>query len=66
MGVTEEDAPNTEEALGGPFVKVTFLKATAGTMNYVIPPEVDVTKYKSVIIWCEITHNAYGAGSLQA
>ncbi len=34
-------------------------------MNYEVPKDVDVTKFKSIVIWCEITRNAYAAASIQ-
>jgi hypothetical protein len=34
-------------------------------MNYEIPKDVDVSKYQSIVIWCEITRNAYAAASIQ-
>jgi hypothetical protein len=65
--LSELAAPKTtDEIAKAPFAQVAFLKATLGSMNYLVPPEVDVTRYRSVVIWCEITNNAYGAGTLQA
>jgi hypothetical protein len=34
-------------------------------MNYEIPRDIDVSKYQSIVIWCEITRNAYAAASIQ-
>ena len=65
LRLSELAAPRTtDEAVKAPFARVSFLKATLGSMNYLIPPEIDLSRYKSVVIWCEITHNAYGAGTL--
>jgi len=55
----------TEEAAKAPFKVVAPLKATVGTMNYEVPKDIDVSKYSSIVIWCEITRNAYAAASIQ-
>jgi hypothetical protein len=56
---------STEEAARAPWKFVAPLKATVGTMNYEVPPDVDLSKYQSIVIWCEITRNAYAAASIQ-
>jgi len=56
----------TEQVTDAPFEDVVFLEATAGEMNYRIPPGVLSDRVRSVVIWCEtITDNAYAAASLQ-
>lgn len=44
--------PNTrvEEMM---FIDLGRLKAFSGSQNYPIPPGVDLTDYRSVVIWCE-------------
>jgi hypothetical protein len=62
------EAPNprtTDEAVKASWKLVAPLKATVGSMNYEIPADVDVSKYQSIVIWCEITRNAYAAASIQ-
>lgn len=54
----------TDEIARAPFSPVAPLKATVGSMNYPVPPNVDLTKYRSIVIWCEITYNAYAAAAL--
>lgn len=54
----------TDEIAAAPFVTVAPLKATVGAMNYPVPASIDVSAYHSIIIWCEITRNAYAAASL--
>jgi hypothetical protein len=56
---------STDDAVNSPWKLVAPLKATVGTMNYEIPKDVDVSKYQSIVIWCEITRNAYAAASIQ-
>lgn len=55
----------TDEAATAPFKVVAPLKATIGTMNYEVPKDIDVSKYQSIVIWCEITRNAYAAATIQ-
>jgi len=55
----------TDEIAAAPFVTVAPLKATLGSMNYPVPANVDLSGYKSIVIWCEITRNAYAAAALQ-
>ncbi len=55
----------TDDAVKAPFKVVAPLKATVGTMNYEVPKDIDVSKYQSIVIWCEITRNAYAAASIE-
>ncbi|HUR23678.1 MAG TPA: DM13 domain-containing protein [Acidimicrobiales bacterium] len=55
----------TDETAKAPFKVVAPLKATVGTMNYEVPKDIDVSKYQSIVIWCEITRNAYAAAAIQ-
>jgi hypothetical protein len=55
----------TDDAVKAPFKVVAPLKATVGNMNYEVPKDIDVSKYQSIVIWCEITRNAYAAASIQ-
>ena len=56
---------STDEVAKAPWKLVAPLKATVGSMNYEVPADVDVSKYQSIVIWCEITRNAYAAASIQ-
>jgi hypothetical protein len=56
---------STPEAASAGHKQVSFLKATAGAMNYELPAEVDLERYQSIVIWCELTSNAYAAAELQ-
>lgn len=35
------------------FVELGKIKATKGNVNYEVPSDVDVTKYKYVLVWCK-------------
>ncbi len=64
--LSESPGPRTtRQATRAPFRRVAFLKATAGSMNFRVPDGVDLGRYRSVVIWCEITHNAYAAAPLR-
>jgi hypothetical protein len=58
------DPKSTDDAVKAPFKVVAPLKATVGNMNYEVPADVDVSRYKSIVIWCEITRNAYAAAPI--
>lgn len=44
--------------------RVQFLKATAGSHNYVLPRELTAGRVLSLAIWCRFTHEIYAAASL--
>ncbi|HVM15658.1 MAG TPA: DM13 domain-containing protein [Egibacteraceae bacterium] len=55
----------TPEAAAAPHVQVSFLKATTGAMNYPLPDDVDLSRVRSLVIWCELTKNAYAAATFE-
>ncbi|MFP5375661.1 MAG: DM13 domain-containing protein, partial [Acidimicrobiia bacterium] len=57
---------STPEAASAPHRQLAFLKATAGSMTYELPADLDVSRYRSIVIWCELTSNAYAAAVLQS
>jgi Electron transfer DM13 len=48
------------------FVELGGLKATHGNQNYVIPAGVDLTAYRSAVIWCYRFSVAFGAAPVQS
>jgi hypothetical protein len=65
--LSELAAPkSTDEVEKAPFAVVAPLKATVGSMNYDVSKDIDLTRYKSIVIWCEVTRNAYAAASIKA
>ncbi|NEA36818.1 DM13 domain-containing protein [Streptomyces sp. SID13031] len=40
------------------------LKGTKGNQNYLIPPDVDLTKLRSVSLWCNRFNVSFGAAAL--
>ena len=46
------------------FVTLGKLKANNGNQNYNIPAEIDLTKYKTVLIWCKPFSVLFGSAEL--
>ena len=42
------------DVLDGGFVNLGKLKGNVGNQNYVIPADVEVSEYNSVVIWCQL------------
>lgn len=40
------------------------LKGNIGAQNYVLPADIDLSKYKSVVIWCQAFHVPFSAAPL--
>ena len=63
--VSEATAPRTSrEALESNHRQVAELTATAGPQNYLLPEDVDGSRIRSVVIWCEPVRTAYAAATL--
>lgn len=61
------EAPRTTpEFMAAPWVVAAPLDITAGSLNFTLPPGVDPTAYKSVVIWCPLIDSAYAAATLTA
>ncbi len=45
-------ASSEDDAFDDDFVDLGTLKGNIGDQNYVIPPEVNLEKYSSAVIWC--------------
>ena len=55
---------STDQVSGARSQTIASLDVTAGSLNFVVPPGLDPTGYRSLVIWCERTRNAYAAASL--
>lgn len=51
-------------AFGDDAVELGQLKGNLGNQNYLIPSSVDLTSYRSVVIWCKRFAVAFGAAPL--
>ncbi|MEV0172127.1 DM13 domain-containing protein [Streptomyces sp. NPDC050803] len=64
------DAPVKEGSAGwhvfddGKYVSLGKLKGNKGSQNYVVPADVDLTRYGSVSIWCDRFDVSFGAAEL--
>ncbi len=67
LWLSEAAAPKSSadaSAPTAPHIVLGNLKSTVGDQNYVLPPEATPDKAKSLVVWCEPVHQAYGAASL--
>ena len=55
----------TREFLSARSVLIAPLPITTGSLNFRVPRGVDPTRYRSLVVWCPPTRNAYGAASLR-
>lgn len=62
---TLEAPRTTEEIRSTRSGTIASLDVTTGSINFAVPAGVDPTKYRSLVIWCERTSNAYAAASLK-
>lgn len=61
------EAPRTTaQYMNAPSVWVAPLDVTAGSLNFTMPPEVDPTRWRSVVVWCPIIDSAYAAVTLRS
>jgi hypothetical protein len=64
--LSETKAPRTSrEALESDHRQIAELTATAGPQNYLRPADVNSSRIRSVVIWCEPVHTAYAAAALE-
>lgn len=49
----------------GRFVSLGTLKGNVGSQNYDIPASVDLSKYRSVVVWCRRFNVAFGAAPIE-
>jgi hypothetical protein len=50
---------------GGTVLKLGALRATDGAFNYEVPAGTDVTRFKSVIVWCDQFSELFATAALQ-
>jgi hypothetical protein len=48
----------------GTFVNLGALRGNVGAQNYTVPANVDLSKYRSVVIWCRRFNVAFGAAPI--
>ena len=55
----------TRQYRSAPSVRVQWLDVTTGSMNFLVPRNVDPRRYRSVVIWCQNIISAYAAATLR-
>jgi hypothetical protein len=63
--VASDDATDSETVKNAGYIELGALKGNLGDQNYEIPASVDLTKYKSVTIWCRRFSVNFGTAPLQ-
>jgi hypothetical protein len=58
--------PRTHEALGEDFIELGSLKGNVGNQNYDIPADVDLSRYQSVVIFCQPFQVVFSTATLLA
>jgi hypothetical protein len=60
-----EDAKDSETVTKAGYVLLGSLKGNQGDQNYEIPADVDLSKYRSVVIWCRRFSANFATAPLQ-
>ncbi len=60
-----EEPKSSDQFLSAPSVLVAPLEVTTGSLNFTLPPDIDPSQYKSVVIWCRLINSAYSAATLR-
>jgi hypothetical protein len=64
--VAAQDATDNDTVTRAGFVELGSLKGNIGDQNYELPKETDLTKFKSVTIWCRRFGVNFGTAPLMA
>ena len=62
LSTNPPDGP--EDAFDDDFVNLGRLEGNVGSSNYVVPAGTDLSRYASVVIWCDRFDSAFGAAPL--
>jgi hypothetical protein len=64
--LTATPADGDEGSFDDDFVNLGRLQGNLGNQNYELPAEVDLSRFASVVIWCDRFNSAFGAADLSA
>jgi hypothetical protein len=64
--LTANPAAGDEGAFDDDHVNLGRLKGNLGDQNYDLPAGTDLTRYRTVVIWCDRFNSAFGAADLTA
>ena len=62
--LSENDVDGDEQGFDDEYVSLGRLKGNLGDQNYEVPDDVDLERYRSVVIWCDRFNSAFGAAPL--
>ena len=62
--VAENDAKDSASVMRAGFIDLGSLKGNIGDQNYTLGPNVDLSKYRTVSIWCKRFSVNFGAAAL--
>ena len=60
------DPKSSADVKGADWVSLGLLKGNIGNQSYVVPPSADISRFKSVAIWCEQFGVLFAAADLVA
>ncbi len=63
--VAADDAKDAASVERAGFVDLGVIKGNVGDQNYVLPSDLDLTKYRAVSIWCKRFSVNFGAAALR-
>ena len=63
--VEKKDVQESSDVTDMPYVSLGVLKGNIGSQNYQIPADVDLSKYGSVVIWCEQFSQLFSPATLE-
>ena len=58
--------PDQDGLKNGAYLQLDALKGNVGNQNYELPADVDLSQYKSVVIWCRTFNVVFGYAALQS
>lgn len=64
LTTADADAPTGDFGVSGQFVDLGDLSGNIGEQNYEIPPDVDLTEFDTVVVWCVRFGVAFTAADL--
>jgi hypothetical protein len=62
--VAADDAKDSASVLHAGFIDLGSIKGNIGDQNYALGPEVDLSKYRAVSIWCKRFSVNFGTAPL--
>jgi hypothetical protein len=62
--VASDDARDSASVLRAGFIDLGTIKGNMGDQNYTLNPEVDLSRYRAVSVWCKRFSVNFGAASL--